>query len=53
MNIEAPNLAFRAAFEPDIGNSGSIRINCHCPLNQGSCSKGYIVRRLKKIYGKN
>jgi hypothetical protein len=23
-------MTFRADFEPDIGNSGSIRINCHC-----------------------
>jgi len=31
-------MAFRADFELDTGNNGSIRINCHCPLIRRSSS---------------
>ena len=36
-------MAFGADFEPDIGNSGSILINRHCPLIRRSCSKGHYA----------
>ncbi len=38
---------FGADFETDIGNSSSIRINCHCPLIRRSSSKGYTAEGVK------
>ncbi len=37
------NMAFGADFETDIGNSGSMRINCHCTLIRRSSSKDRYV----------
>ncbi len=38
-----PNMAFGADFEPDTGNSGSIRINCHFLINS--------AKQLKRLLG--
>ena len=39
MDIEAPNMAFGADFEPDTDNSDFNWINCHCLLTRRSSSK--------------
>ncbi len=45
------NMAFGADFEPDTGNSGSKRMNCHRPLARRSCSKDrYLPLRRKVAY---
>ena len=36
-------MAFGVDFEPDMGNSGSIWINCHCPVIQRSYSKDCYI----------
>ncbi len=43
-------MAFGADFEPDIGNSGSILINCHCPLTSAKQLKRALGGKQEEKY---
>ena len=52
MDIEAPNMAFGADFEPDTDNSDFNWINCHCLLTRRSSSKVCYAQSMnnKKVF---